>query len=795
MSTYKLSDVTASYGSQVVQINNADSVLGALKGSLVQIGTQQAVFLDAVDVENSQFSLTFPWPYPDAVNVECTIAPISNVIALMDVYEKAKTTLDLLLAQTNVTPPTRKVASVSEAISMVNNGDLSDGDEFSTTAYRDGWAAQTEAPKGGNSYQVKESTSSGARPAHDGGEIIHVGSTEFYLLGLFPTDPTPHQFGAYGDGANLDTVALQNWLAYSVKTGVGHVPKGEFLYDAELGLIDKPVSIYGAGKTQSLFKALPTFTGWTIRIRETGFVVSGWNKDQTTYDFNGEVSGVNFSEFALSGNRGNGSSQGGILFLDRNDNVNFNSVWIHHFSAGGLIIGVRDIRASAYIRESEFYDLQVRMCGDRNNPAMILSSDGTGDATNQVNFYGLKVVWSHGEGLVIMNDNTNIALRRVYFFGCMVHGQEGSLLEGRNQITIKGSVNLVSFYGLRINATEINSYSISLEGHNGLYPTAITADIDITTGYGGGIQVLGGRNHRFNVKGLFVDGSELSIGVDVDGPIEMLGAIKEDWEIVGDEIAIGKWVSSYLSEPGLPARFDVIAVGLESAVQPEIHAFRGNPHAKLASPAGSVILNRTGTPDKNCDSMYSKVSGDGKSGYFPVQLCLGGTTAERPVEPTLDQIFIDHTLGYVIYWDGTEWRPAFNLGGSDLPDLTIDVNSLDSIGYSFAADASTNLPGSGGYFIHTWGANGEVNNSVHFAARQGPVNEVHVQTIDDDTPNGWSQLHHTDNLVFAQNNGTSSVANNGTTSGANLNPSKSGNWRNVSGNSLAVGAYGLWMRV
>jgi hypothetical protein len=97
MSTYKLSDVTALNGNPVVQINNSDSVLGAVPGSMVQIGTEQIVFLDSVDIDNSQITLTAPWPYADAVNAECSIAPITAVSSLLNAITNIKALTDSIV--------------------------------------------------------------------------------------------------------------------------------------------------------------------------------------------------------------------------------------------------------------------------------------------------------------------------------------------------------------------------------------------------------------------------------------------------------------------------------------------------------------------------------------------------------------------------------------------------------------------------------------------------------------------------------------------------------------------------
>lgn len=138
MSTYKLSDVTALNGNPVVQINNADSVLGAVSGSFVQIGDEQGVFLDSVDMGASQITLTAPWPYPDAINVECTIAPfsaVSQVLSLLgpisELREKTQALTDKYTAkskldglESNIVRGRYLIYAQDSLVSLIADGDL-----------------------------------------------------------------------------------------------------------------------------------------------------------------------------------------------------------------------------------------------------------------------------------------------------------------------------------------------------------------------------------------------------------------------------------------------------------------------------------------------------------------------------------------------------------------------------------------------------------------------------------------------------------------------------------------------
>ena len=179
MSTYKLSDVTALNGNPVVQINNSDSVLGAVPGSMVQIGTEQIVFLDSVDIENSQITLTSPWPYADAVNTECTIAPITAVSSLLNAISTANQLISKAIGMAQKST-LFNYSSVAKIIAAVLSGELTAGISVTTDGYYD------DSSVGDNKYLVVDVTVSAARPPQDNGRIIHVGNDGKYLLGLFP---------------------------------------------------------------------------------------------------------------------------------------------------------------------------------------------------------------------------------------------------------------------------------------------------------------------------------------------------------------------------------------------------------------------------------------------------------------------------------------------------------------------------------------------------------------------------------------------------------------------------------
>ena len=103
--------------------------------------------------------------------------------------------------------------TLADAVTMASR--LRVGSVIQTVEYNTGTAI------GGNTYQVLDAGSSGARPAADGGSVIHLtgGSGGLYLFGIFPPgNISVAQFGA--DNTVNDTDAIHAALNYGVATGM-----------------------------------------------------------------------------------------------------------------------------------------------------------------------------------------------------------------------------------------------------------------------------------------------------------------------------------------------------------------------------------------------------------------------------------------------------------------------------------------------------------------------------------------------------------------------------------------------
>ncbi len=349
-----------------------------------------------------------------------------------------------------------------------------------------------------------------------GFNYIELGETHLALkLEQLPSQFEPNHFG-YSEG-KTNSIALLFYCADKFNKPI-YIPTGEYLVNIPLGPFHRALTIKGDGPTKSILRTDNNFVGWLLEFIDTGFVASGWKKEDNSINFDDEVSGVTIQNVGFVSNSKN-IEAGCLKFCDRNDNVIIQNVYIHHFSLGAFVCGICKVRKTAYLRESVISNLSIRQCGSRKNASMTIQSDGIGDASNQIDFYSLKIIWPNGPGLVIKNFNDNIPIRRLYFYSLMLHGKEERKDYGADLLAIKGDVTNVIFANARANANEIDSAAISLDELNGKYPRGIDVHLDITTGYGDGVRVFAGQNIRIWLHSIFVEQTGLIVGESLVGPL------------------------------------------------------------------------------------------------------------------------------------------------------------------------------------------------------------------------------------------------------------------------------------
>lgn len=228
-----------------------------------------------------------------------------------------------------------------------------------------------------------------------------------------------------------DTAALQYAVAMAVlHDGCVELGAGRYRITAPIGsLITVPISIIGAGPSNSIIYVDPVMVGDVISFRNTwygaeqttlysGAVVPNGGSDPHTVAWGAltnKKSGVCLSNFSVIGDRRSVVNQNGIMFYDRNDAVKMLNVEVECIKGVGLGLSGFPSSASAnsacMIRESAITDCQARWCGDAltGRPAVAMncnsktiaqaggSAANLADDANNYNFVrGMKIVFSDG---------------------------------------------------------------------------------------------------------------------------------------------------------------------------------------------------------------------------------------------------------------------------------------------------------------------------------------------------------------------------------------------------------------
>ncbi len=136
------------------------------------------------------------------------------------------------------TKPGATVETLSAAVILASTF-MAAGELVTTTEYISGTGI------GGNVYKLLDAGSAGNRPLSDGGSVIHVGSSGYYLKGLFPNGVWIEQFGARPVPGVDNADAIENAAAYRV-CGELYVGFGEFELARTVFL---PVGIMLAGSS------------------------------------------------------------------------------------------------------------------------------------------------------------------------------------------------------------------------------------------------------------------------------------------------------------------------------------------------------------------------------------------------------------------------------------------------------------------------------------------------------------------------------------------------------------------
>jgi hypothetical protein len=348
-------------------------------------------------------------------------------------------------------------------------------------------------------------------------------------------------FGAAADGDQDDGPALARAIGRARElAGRGihapiYLPTGTYKIATPIPAFFRGGSLLGDGVYKTFIVIDRHYAGDLFRWSES-WMATDYLPHGQTLDIGSQRLGATIQGLTIIGDRSAPHQQNALVFYDRNDNVLMRDVAVHYLRGRCLQIGAIQAQSLSFMRESQFFNVECRDTGDRGIPSVEIAGSGSGDSTNQLYIYDLKIISPRGPGLVIRNANKSKALSNVFVFGMMIHGMHfidaaGNALDGTegDLLTIgdpagSGKVGNVFLDGVSLNAAKDECWSIRFAASDpeGM-PFNVVIRGAITSG-ANGIYVGAGRSLRFELTDVAVR----DVAFKIDGPPKVQPNIEID---------------------------------------------------------------------------------------------------------------------------------------------------------------------------------------------------------------------------------------------------------------------------
>lgn len=351
---------------------------------------------------------------------------------------------------------------------------------------------------------------------------------------------TAEAFGAVGDGVTDDTAALTNaWNTAIAARCTLELGAKKYLIKSPMPTITAPCWIKGQGAQKTWIVYDKSASGNAITTRNVWLGASSAERldpNGDTFTPAGDMTGAKITGFSLLGDRSTSNTQGGLIHVDRADNLIVDDIEVDNIKGVGWGFA-EGASANALCRESTIGRIEVRRCGDQatGRPGVhILTTGSAGaDATNEVSIQHLLSVWNDGCALKLENRNA-LAARFVYIKQCMLHGRDSA---GGNPMTEPMLQVVGDWYAWGIEDMEMNGVRDGVWGivmdrdpTTLLFPRIgkIHGSIGVKSGStGNGVWIKYGRNLEFVVRDIAGAATHLQLDGTVSGPIE--------WDTVGND--------------------------------------------------------------------------------------------------------------------------------------------------------------------------------------------------------------------------------------------------------------------
>ena len=335
------------------------------------------------------------------------------------------------------------------------------------------------------------------------------------------TQPYPGSFtvqwGTDDTASFAAAISAANARMAMSQTPCVYMPTGMYMISAPPGAFSQgaPGCITGETAQKSVIALTPSFAGDLFAWSEAWIAVTPGGPRATNF----RVSGLRNLAFPVQ--------QNALMFYDRNDNVDVENVDIFNLPGQAFRTGISKNTAFGFMRESRLKSLRFFSDGAPGLPVMEFNNvNGGGDATNEVSSDMVDIYGSYGPSLVIRGVapvQGGIAFSYLRIEGIEGGNVAGDLMQigdpGYNgivaQVIVKNMVLLdpyPNYAALRVTAPSA-TYA----------PYLIDVDGTIGGGLpnGQGLVITQGRNSRFRLISDGSIGSNVTMGPNLGGGIEL----------------------------------------------------------------------------------------------------------------------------------------------------------------------------------------------------------------------------------------------------------------------------------
>jgi hypothetical protein len=298
-----------------------------------------------------------------------------------------------------------------------------------------------------------------------------------------------------------------------------YAPAGNYLLSSNIPtFVSNPSGLVGDGVGRTVLKmdvGVSTLLSWS----ECWFLSSLGNQ-LGTYNLSQNYIGPYAADFTIVGDETAPNEQDAIVLYDRNDRVLFSHITLLTSWGSFVLVGQLLNQTQSFMRESHWEDLYAADAGSPYNPTFDISTINGADGTNTNDFVGLMAWGNAGVGLAIRGQQTAVQhpstqnkFHGVRLEGSIARSFSSDLLQ-IGDATYTGVASYIDFNGLWIVNSPEGANAVSF-----LAPVLASApnnvslsNFSIPTGRGNGINVQAGKFLRFDITGIAVNGTAVTVG-------------------------------------------------------------------------------------------------------------------------------------------------------------------------------------------------------------------------------------------------------------------------------------------